>query len=128
MPGSSATYSPRWSPDGRYIAALSRNANVLKVFDMETQRWSVLVEEPAGGMLEYPWWSKDGRSIYFLSRRIPGVYRIPVAGGKEELIADLKDWAITGWWGWMGLDPTDSPMVLHDVGSQDIYALTMEQK
>lgn len=128
VPGSSATYSPRWSPDGRYIAALSRNANVLKVFDMETQRWSVLVEEPAGGMLEYPWWSKDGRSIYFLSRRIPGVYRIPVAGGKEELIADLKDWAITGWWGWMGLDPTDSPMVLHDVGSQDIYALTMEQK
>jgi DNA-binding winged helix-turn-helix (wHTH) protein/WD40 repeat protein len=128
VPGSSATFSSRWSPDGRYIAVLSRSSNVLKVFDMETQRWSVLVEEPAGGMLEYPSWSKDSRWIYFTSRRIPGVYRIPVAGGKEELIADLKDWPITGWWGWMGLDPEDAPMVLHDVGSQDIYALTLDEK
>jgi Tol biopolymer transport system component/predicted Ser/Thr protein kinase len=129
VPGSSATFSSRWSPDGRYIAVLSRDSNFLKVFDMETQRWSVLVEEPAGGGIEYPSWSKDSRWIYFTSGRdVPGVYRIPIAAGKEELIADLKDWPITMWWGWMGLDPDDAPMVVHDVGSQDIYALTLEQK
>jgi hypothetical protein len=28
----------------------------------------------------------------------------------------------------MSLDPTDSPLVLRDIGTNDIYALTLEQK
>jgi hypothetical protein len=28
----------------------------------------------------------------------------------------------------MSLDPTDAPLVLRDVGSDDIYALTLEEK
>jgi hypothetical protein len=59
----------------------------------------------------------------------PGLFRIRVAGGAEEKIADLKDWQDDGWWGeWMGLDPTDAPLLLRDIGSDDIYALTLEQK
>jgi hypothetical protein len=29
---------------------------------------------------------------------------------------------------YMGLDPTDAPLLLRDIGSSDIYALTLEQK
>ena len=42
VPGSAGTWSPRWSPDGRYIAAVSWKTSILKVFDVETQQWSQL--------------------------------------------------------------------------------------
>jgi hypothetical protein len=29
---------------------------------------------------------------------------------------------------WLGLDPTDAPLLLRDVGTQIIYALTPERK
>jgi hypothetical protein len=52
-----------------------------------------------------------------------------VTGGTPEKIVDLHDVKQTGWAGsWMGLDPTDTPMLLRDVGTDDIYALTLEQK
>jgi hypothetical protein len=57
------------------------------------------------------------------------LFRIRVRGGAEEKIADLKDWHDAGWWGrWMGLDPIDAPLLLRDIGSDDIYALTLDQK
>ena len=59
----------------------------------------------------------------------PGVYRIPVTGGNEERVVDLKDVPTTGYYGlWLGLDPTDAPLLLRDTGTTDIYALTLERK
>jgi eukaryotic-like serine/threonine-protein kinase len=128
LPGSTSVFSPRWSPDGKYIAALSLDVPGLKVFDIATQRWSAF---PENGRADYPAWSRDSRFIYFL-RLINGdrgVYRIRVGGGKTERVADLKDWHITGYYSfWMALDPTDSPLLLRDNGSDDIYALKMEEK
>jgi hypothetical protein len=50
-------------------------------------------------------------------------------GGAQEKIAALKDWHDAGWFGgYMELDPTDAPLMLRDVGSDDIYALTLEEK
>lgn len=124
--GSVGMTSPRWSPDGRFIAALSSGALGLRVFDCQSQRWSVLVEKRH---VAYPEWSRDSRSIYFeFGADDPGVFRIPASGGKPERVADLKDFPLAGWWGWMGLDPTDAPMMLRDVGSDDIYAVSLEQK
>jgi hypothetical protein len=33
-----------------------------------------------------------------------------------------------GPWGWMGLDTTDAPLLLRDISTNDIYALTLEEK
>jgi hypothetical protein len=42
---------------------------------------------------------------------------------------DLKGFRYTGAFTlWMGLDPTDTPMLIRDVGTDDIYALTLERK
>jgi len=75
-------------------------------------------------------WSSDGRFIYFKRVRGDlGVFRISVKGGAPEKIVDLKDWHDAGWWGmYSGLDPTDAPLLLRDIGSDDIYALTLEEK
>jgi Tol biopolymer transport system component len=42
VPGSAGLYSPRWSPDGRYIAAMSIDSKNLMLFDTNTSRWSLL--------------------------------------------------------------------------------------
>ena len=100
----------------------------LKILDTATQHWSSL---PVNGRMDYPAWSSDSQSIYFL-RLIDGdrgVYRVRVTGGKTERVADLKDWHITGYYSfWMALDPTDAPLLLRDIGSDDIYALALEEK
>jgi eukaryotic-like serine/threonine-protein kinase len=124
LPGSQGFYSPRWSPDGRYIAAMPVNSLSLVLFDFQTQKWTELMKRSAA----FPNWSRDGRYIYFLHwPDNPAVLRIGVSDRKVERIADLKNVPITGYYGiWLGLSPDDSPLLLRDAGSQDIYALDWE--
>jgi DNA-binding winged helix-turn-helix (wHTH) protein len=55
-----------------------------------------------------------------------GLFRISVKGGKEERVVAMTDWHLTGHYGYsLSLDPTDAPLVLRDVGSDDIYTLAL---
>jgi len=121
LPGSQGLFSPRWSPDGRYLAASLSDSSGLMLFDFKTQKWSTL----ATGILAYPTWSHDGRFVYFLSiggRR--GVDRVAIPGGKVETVADLSATPITGVFGiWFGLTPDDVPLVLRNASTQQIVSL-----
>ena len=128
LPGSEGMVSPRWSPDGRYIAVLSSiGSQNPRVFDFETKRWSELPVGPSN----WPNWSHDSRSIYFLNggEKDPSVVRVSIQTGKIEKVVDLKRFQFTGWFSsWFGLDPTDAPLLLRNVGTEDIYALTLDRK
>ena len=54
VPGSTGLYSPRWSPDGRYIAAMNFDSRVLMLFDFQTRKWQELARVTMG----FPNWSK----------------------------------------------------------------------
>jgi WD40 repeat protein len=124
LPGSQGFFSPRWSPDGRFIEAESDDALSMKIFDLVTQRAWVL---ETGTAAEWHTWSRDGRFIYFESLQgHPGVFRIRARGGKPEMVVDLKDFLQTGTAGYyFTLDPTDAPLLLHFNGSDELYALTL---
>ena len=64
VPGSDGLFSPRWSPDGRYIAALSPDLNTVKLFDFKSQKWSDWLTAAAGAV-NYPVWSADSKYLYF---------------------------------------------------------------
>ena len=125
LPDSQQLFSPRWSPDGKLIAAVRWNSQSLLVFDREKREWSQVTE---GRNVSFPNWSKDGKFIYFLSwPENPGVFRVRVSDSAVERIADLKDFQPTGYWeDWMGLDPQDAPLLLRDTGLQDVYAFESE--
>jgi hypothetical protein len=126
LPASVGMFSPRWSPDGHSIVTLNPKSLGLSIFDIRTQRWST----PYKGFAGFPRWSRGSHSIYFFCFfDNPGVFRIPVIGGDAERITDLKEVPYTGYYSvWFGLDPTDAPLLLRNIGTSDIYALTLEQK
>ncbi len=122
LPGSEGMFSSRWSPDGKYISASSFDQLSINLFDLATQQWTVLHK----GIIAFPAWSADSQWIYYLSYvDDPGVFRVRVANGQVERLFSLANIGFTGTLGsWMGLDPTDAPLMLHDRGTNDIYALT----
>jgi dipeptidyl aminopeptidase/acylaminoacyl peptidase len=122
LPGSEELFSPRWSPDGKYIAAIRWNSQSLLLFDQSKQKWTEVIK---GRNVSFPNWSKDGRYIYFLSwPENPAVVRMRLSDFVQERVVDLKDFHPTGYWDdWVGLDPNDAPLLLRDTGLQDVYAL-----
>jgi Tol biopolymer transport system component len=119
LPGSEGMYSPRWSPDGHYIATLSTDAQRMMLFDRALEKWSVLATTRVG----WPHWSRDGKYIYFSDPE--AVFRLRIDNREIEQLTTLKDLQRAfGYYGpWIGWAPDDSPLVLRDMGIQDIYAL-----
>ncbi len=119
LPGSEGMFSPRWSPDGLYIATLSTDAQRMMLFDRALEKWSVLATTRVG----WPHWSRDGKRIYFMDSR--ALFRLRIDNREIEQLTTLKDLRLAfGYYGpWIGWAPDDSPLVLRDMGIQDIYAL-----
>ena len=60
VPGSEGLFSPRWSPNGKYIAALSLDGREVRLFNVATQQWSKL---PVNSGAD-PHWSADSGSLW----------------------------------------------------------------
>jgi dipeptidyl aminopeptidase/acylaminoacyl peptidase len=123
--GSRGFWSPRMSPDGRWIAALSNDLGKLLLFDSRTQAWR---EVATGGIL-WPHWSHDSRYLYFARPDAnPQIYRVKAGGDGLEPVVIRKDFRITGVIpGWFSLTPQDDVLVLHDTGGgTEIYALSWD--
>jgi Tol biopolymer transport system component len=121
VPDSNGLFSPRWSPDQRYLVAMPHDSSKLVFFDFTTQKWEDLPQISCG----LPNWSKNSDYVYSLhGENQPSVMRVHIRDKKVERVADLKNLRHTGYWGtWLGLAPDDSPLLLRDTGSQDVYAL-----
>ena len=124
--GSERMFSPHWSPDGRYINVQTSDVLKQALFDFKTQRWQELT---AGAPIGYPNWSRDGKYIYYDagSGDQAGFYRVRVSDHKVERVAEFKAVRRAGSLGaWGGLAPDDSPLLLRDTGTQEIYALDVD--
>ena len=124
LPGSEGLFAPRWSPDGRYIAALRIGLTELMLFDFTTKKWLELGK----GAFAFPNWSHDGKYLYFEDFSQSEIRRVQVPGKKFETIASLKEVrrpnGLFGLWSKIAYD--GSPLVMRDTGTQEIYALQLQ--
>ena len=123
VPGSENLFSPRCSPDGRYIAALSADSTKLMLYDMEKRTWRQLAEARFG----FENWSHDGKFLYAedYSDKTDDLVRMNVANGKVETLFSLKEVprGFDPWEFWIGLTPDDSLLMMRDRSTQEIYSL-----
>ncbi|WP_348261137.1 winged helix-turn-helix domain-containing protein [Telmatobacter sp. DSM 110680] len=124
VPDSKDFDNARWSPDGQWLSGINIYTTELFVFNFKTQRWKSVQK----GDNDYPIWSHHGGYLYFLHGSAnTGIFRVKPAVGVVEQVVDLKDFRFASYYnGWIGLDLDDAPMVLRDVGGDDIYALRFE--
>jgi Tol biopolymer transport system component len=126
LPGSKGMFSTRWSPDGRYIASLSADMDRLLLFDFQTQKWTEIAN---GKLLGWPSFSNDGQYLQFLATGSGAVLRYRLSDHKTERIVDLKNFVYMGYSGptWLAIAPDNSPLLLRDASTSDVYALDWEE-
>jgi WD40 repeat protein len=129
IPGSSGLFSPRWSPNGRYIAALSTDFTKLMLFDFQTRVWSPWLIEPAGAV-SYPSWSADSEYLYFedLVTGEDSIRRIRIGQVKPEPVFVLQGLdRYPGPFGlWNGRAPDGSQVFVRDRSTQEVYGLDVK--
>ena len=124
LPGSEGLFGPRWSPSGRYMLAVPETDwQKLVLFDFVTRKWAELVKQD----VYYATWSRDGEYVYFDTpqRENPSIFRVRISDHKVERLINLKDFRLAaGYIGyWFGLAPDDSPLLVRNIGTDEIYAL-----
>jgi len=127
IPGSKGLFSPHWSPDGRYLAALSADNQRIMLFDFERQLWTtwMTAQDVDGRYMGYQVWSRDSRLLYFASPA--GEWRTRPGQHVAEKIMDLQeqdepryDWSTVG--------PDGAVYFTRDRSSSEIYAVHLSEK
>jgi len=88
LPESTGHFSPRWSPDGRFIVAMRSDNRHLDTFELTSKRWQKLTQV-AGG---YPNWSHDGNYVYFVltGSGDRAIFRVGIQERVVEHVANLS--------------------------------------
>ncbi len=128
IPGSEGLFSPRLSPDGRYIAAIRLDQKALLLFDRSRQQWSTLTTHGAGD----PTWSRNSRFLFFQDFLEAGkpIYRIVIPTGQIEAVAtmaNLRPIAATDY-RLIGLAPGDLPVVSAHTSTVNLYSVDLNER
>ena len=89
VPGSTGLFSPRWSPDGRYIAALTLDQRQVRLYTVATQTWTTLAV-PSGAD---PVWSPDSHFLFIHASLDPAqpIDRVSIPDGHVDEVVRLAD-------------------------------------
>jgi Tol biopolymer transport system component len=124
LPGSKGLRTARWSPDGKYIAALRFETRELMLFDIRKQTWRVLADSVSGDNIN---WSSDSQYVYVDSPRDekPIIEKVHIADGHRRTVVSLA--ALRNVPGtintWVGLSPDNSPILAHIITTSEIYEM-----
>ena len=127
VPGSDGMIAARLSHDGHYLTALRTGQNKVMLYDLKTNRWSELAQ--GWGSIV---WSHDSRFVYLHLKHEAEpaeLVRISVPDGKVQRVLDLTDVTLGGLWpDWISLLPDDSPLLMLDKSTDEIYRLDLQYR
>ncbi len=95
------------------------------LFDVQAQHWTELAKGP----LNWSLWSRDGRFVYFEREKAKALMRVRLSNRAVEEVVNFNNFKRVGTGGgfWFGLTPDDAPLMLHNTGTEEIYALDWKQ-
>ena len=114
-------WSPRLSPDGRYLAAISHDNKTLYLRDNARGSWRPCVSMD---FVAEPVWPREASWIQFtaiLHNTNTSLYRIETGCREARRVADLSAHRVAGS-DWTGITPDGSPMALLRI-PDEIYAI-----
>ncbi|MDZ4800310.1 MAG: hypothetical protein SGI92_19300 [Bryobacteraceae bacterium] len=121
---STGLFSPAWSPDGRYIAAIDAESFRLVLYDPIRVTRKVLTTARAG----FPNWMADSKRIIYLDPDLsfPSIQSISLTG-KVSLVASLVGVRQPGstFGRWLGLTPDQRPLLVRDLSTQEIFSIEL---
>lgn len=129
--GSLGLRTARWSPDGRWVAALEARSNNVMLLDLAApdtrQQWRRLWPHSVDDFLA---WSADSRNLYFVPRDEANatIERLTLAPGAVPVeVASYRDPtpSTANPYDWFDLGPGDTPMLAHIGSGSAILALTV---
>ena len=125
--GSEGLIEPRWSADGRYIAALNPKKKQILLYDCKLLTWYVLAEANFPSTLR---WSPGGDALYYqdTDEVEESVFRVPMATRESERVTRFGDLLSSGAARciFTGLSPDGSVYVTVDHGDVDVYAIDLK--
>lgn len=124
LPGSRGLWTARWSPDGRTLAALTIADQQVMLYDFATKKW----RQTNTTNVNNPTWSNDCKYIYFdTAGDDRWLGRVRVSDGHVDELISLHTYQNLAWW-WSGVAPDNSPLLLRNLGSTEIYSLSLEYR
>jgi Tol biopolymer transport system component/DNA-binding winged helix-turn-helix (wHTH) protein len=129
VPESQDLFGGQWVNENTVVAAPTNTAK-LEIFDVRTQKWSDLVPGKLPGTVVNWAHSPDYEHVYYTTGGAePKAMRVRLSDHKIENIANLKDLRRA-----LGPDgntqisvaPDGSAIFTRDIGTQEIYALTLK--
>ncbi len=125
---SEGLFSPVWSPDGRYIAAITVDQNRLMLYDTKAALWKELAVTSAS----WPVWSRDSKAVYIHAYQAEGepILQVSVPDGKVKSIADLTNFRAgsIAHAAFAGMTVDGLPLMHAEIASGNLYSLDFGAK
>ncbi len=127
LQGSENLFSPRWSPDGKWVVALSLDQTRLLLYDVALGTWKVL----ATGSAADPVWSLDSKAVYFHAFADPrsAILRVSIAGEPAKAVADITNLGLptVNDYFFGGVTPTGAPIIKPRIGTGNLFSVRLPE-
>jgi DNA-binding winged helix-turn-helix (wHTH) protein len=126
IPDSREMGGPFWPSNDMLVApTLKPGKEGFETFDFKTQKWSLLVK----GIFQHWMTSIDGEYLYLMTGGDdPKILRVRLSNGTLDTVASLKSFRPVvdeNTDKWLGVATNGSPVLTRDIGTQEIYDLTV---
>ena len=122
LEGTEGLWSPRWSPDGKYLLAVTTDSKRIRLLRTGTSTWTDLF---SAIFVDNVTWSYDSKFVYFDGLEAVGkldIFRVSVPEGRLEKLTKLQGFVPSSE-PWYGVSPDGTLLASRGFHSQEIFAL-----